>query len=247
MIMIRLILVLTLIPFITIYTIIDIVYSFLLKIISYNSYLVHSENVVKFIFRLVVLISGVKVHVNGNENITSLNEVKSYFVISNHRGFFDVITGYLLFSKHMGIVAKKSIKKIPLISYWMKRINCVFLDRNDLRDGVRMIIDCVHNIDKGVSMWIFPEGTRCKSGDQNELLEFKSGSFKIAEKSDCFILPIAFKNTENAFEKHKPFIKVVDIYINIGKPYKISEITDEDKENIGKYNQDIIRKLLMEV
>ena len=245
--MFRLIIILLLIPIIAIYTIFDIVYYFVLKLINKDLALKHSERVVRCIFTFVLLFSGVRAHITGKENIDQLKDEKSYLIISNHRGFCDVIAGYLLFKRHMGIVAKKSISKVPLVSYWMKRINCVFLDRNDLRDGVRMIIDCVNNINNGISMWIFPEGTRCKSKDQNELLEFKSGSFKIAEKTNCFVLPIAFKNTENAFENQKPYVKAVDIYINIGNPYRIEDLNDEDKQDIGKYNQDIIKKLLMEV
>ena len=245
--MIRLLLIILLIPFIAIFTIFDIVFTLVLKIFNNNMVLQHSENVVRCILNIVVLISGVRVHIKGKNNLDFVKKEKAYFIISNHRGFFDIITGYLLFDKHTGIVAKKSIGKVPLISYWMKRINCVFLDRNDLRDGVKMIVDCINNIKNGISMWIFPEGTRCKNDNQNELLEFKSGSFKVAEKTNCFILPLAFKNTENAFEKQKPFIRAVDIYINIGKPYKIENLTEELKKDIGKYNQEIVRNLLMEV
>lgn len=246
--MIRLILIIVLlVPIICIYTILDAIYVFIVGIFNKEYVLRHSEKVVRFVLKVVILISGVKVHITGKNNLKLLNENEAYFVISNHRGFFDIISGYLLFDGHMGIVAKKSISKVPLIAYWMRRINCVFLDRSDIRDGVRMITNCISNIKKGISMWIFPEGTRCKSDDSNELLEFKAGSFKIAEKSSCFILPVAFKNTEYAYEKQMPKIKPVDIYINIGRPYKISELNDNEKINIGKYNQEIIRKLLTEV
>lgn len=244
--MIRLVLILLLIPFILVYTVFDIVYCFFIKRINKEYVLSHSERVVKCILKMVVFLSGVRLHVTGRENMKLLTDGKAYLVISNHRGYFDIITGYLLFDSHMGIVAKKSMEKIPLISYWMKRINCVFLDRHDLRDGVKMIVDSINNISNGISMWIFPEGTRCTSDDPYELLEFKSGSFKIAEKSGCDILPISFKNTEAAYEKHIPIIKAVDIYINIGKPYNIDGLSDQEKSDIGKYSQDIIKKLLTE-
>ena len=158
-----------------------------------------------------------------------------------------MVRGYLLFDKSVGIVAKKSLENIPILSYWMKRINCIFLDRHDIRDGVKMVLNAIEKIKSGVSIWIFPEGTRCKSKNPTDLLEFKSGAFKIPEKADCYILPVAFKNTECVYENQAPFIKAADIYINIGKPYKISELNDEDKLDLGKYNQEIIRKLIMEV
>ena len=132
----------------------------------------------------VNVIAGVKVHVAGLANLKSLSNEKSFFVISNHRGFFDIITGYTLFTNLTGIVSKDSLKKLPIVHYWMKRINCLFLNRNDLRDGVKMVIDAINNINNGISMWVFPEGTRCKNENPLELLEFKQGAFKIPEKTN---------------------------------------------------------------
>ena len=245
--MIRLLLILILIIIVCVYTIIDYILVFFISFFNKEAAVKYSDFAVKIIFKIAVVLAGVKAHILGQENIESLSREKSYFVISNHRGFCDVVRGYLIFDRNVGIVAKKSLGEIPILSYWMKKINCLFLDRENLRDGFKMVVDCINNLKNGTSMWIFPEGTRCTSDNPSDLLEFKAGVFKIPEKVDCYILPIAFKNTEYVFEKQKPFIKATEIYINIGKPYKISELNDEDKQNIGKYSQDIIKKLIMEV
>ncbi len=245
--MMRLILIILLIPIIVIYTFIDFIVTFFIEKVFKINLLNYRTNFVKLVFKIVLCLSGVKANIKGKENIEALSNEKSYFIISNHRGFCDVVRGYLLFDKPTGIVAKKELAKIPVLSYWMKKINCVFLDRNDLRDGVKMIVTCINNISAGISMWIFPEGTRCKSKNPQDLLEFKSGSFKIAEKTNCYILPIAFKNTEYVFENQSPFIKASNIYINIGKAYKISDLNEDDKKDIGRYNQKIVKELIMEV
>lgn len=244
--MIRLIIILIFALFISVYTIFDAIVCFFVEKINRDVVRKHSIQVVKFVFKVVIFISGVRIHVKGKENIESLSNEQAYLVISNHRGFFDIITGYLLFDKDTGIVAKNSIEKVPVISYWMKKIECIFLDRDNLRDGVRMVIKAIENIKSGISIWIFPEGTRIKSENPVDMLEFKAGSFKIAEKTDCYILPMSFINTEKAFENQKPFIKPTDVYINIGKAYRISELGDDDKKNIAIYSQGKMKKLLME-
>lgn len=244
--MIRLILILIFALLISIYTVFDAIVCFFIEKLNKDAIRKHSIRVVKFIFKVVIFISGSKIHVKGKENIESLSNEQAYLVISNHRGFFDIISGYLLFDKDTGIVAKNSIEKVPVISYWMKRIECIFLDRDNLRDGVRMVIKAIENINNGISMWIFPEGTRSKGEDPLDMLEFKAGSFKIAEKKDCYILPMSFRNTEKVFENQKPFVKPADVYINIGKAYRMSELSDDDRKNIAVYSQEKMKKLLTE-
>ena len=244
--MIKTIIILIFMLLIGIYTIFDAIVCFFVSKINAAAVRKHSSRVVKFILKVVIMISGVKVYVAGLENMRALDDEKSFFAISNHRGFFDVISGYLLFEKNTGIIAKDSLKKVPIINYWMKRIDCLFLNRKDLRDGVKMVIDAINNINNGISMWVFPEGTRNKNENPLELLEFKQGTFKIPEKTNCYILPISFRNTEKAFENQKPRIRATDIYINIGVPYKINELTKDEQTNIATYSQGVMRNLLAE-
>ena len=220
--------------------------SFFISLVDEEMVRKHSARVVKFVFRVIVFIAGVKINYAGIENLKSISDEKSYFIISNHRGFFDIITGYLLYEKDTGIIAKDSLKKVPVLHYWMKRINCLFLNRKDLRDGFKMILAAISNINRGISMWVFPEGTRSKSKNPLDLLEFKQGTFKIAEKTDCYILPISFRNTEMVLENQSLRVKPAQIYINIGVPYKISKLSEDDKQNIAAYSQQVIRNLLAE-
>ncbi|MBR3288955.1 MAG: 1-acyl-sn-glycerol-3-phosphate acyltransferase [Lachnospiraceae bacterium] len=244
--MIKTIIILIFMLLIGIYTIFDAIVCFFVSKIDAEAVRKHSARVVKFILKVVIMISGSRVYVAGLENMRALDNEKSFFAISNHRGFFDAISGYLLFEKNTGIIAKDSLKKVPIIHYWMKRIDCLFLNRKDLRDGVKMVIDAINNINNGITMWVFPEGTRNKNENPLDLLEFKQGTFKIPEKTNCYILPISFRNTEKAFENHWPSVKATDIYINIGVPYKISELSKDDQTNIATYSQEVMRNLLAE-
>ena len=116
-----------------------------------------------------------------------------------------------------------------------------------MKQSMKTIVSAIKNVENNISMWIFPEGTRCKSKNPEDLLEFKSGAFKVAEKTNCYILPIAFKNTEYVFENQSPFVKSTNIYINIGKAYKISDLSEKEKIDLGNYNQRIVKNLIKEV
>ena len=124
--------------------------------------------------------------------------------VGNHRSYFDIIIGYTLAKNNTGFVAKKSMEKLPFVSVWMKFINCQFLDRENIKEGLKTVLKCIDLVKGGTSIWIFPEGTRTPG---NEMLSFKEGSFKIAEKTGCPIIPVAINNTEEIFENHMPRIK----------------------------------------
>lgn len=86
----------------------------------------------------------------------------------------------------------------------MRNLYCLFLDRNDTREGLKTILEGIDYIKKGISIVIFPEGTTSHTLD---LLPFKEGSFKFAEKTGCKIIPMVQNNTRACFENQFPRIK----------------------------------------
>ena len=83
--------------------------------------------------------------------------------VGNHRSYFDILAGYVSVPSLMGFVAKKEMEKIPLLSTWMKLVNCLFLDRENVKEGLKTILQGINQIKNGISVWIFPEGTRNES------------------------------------------------------------------------------------
>ena len=78
-------------------------------------------------------------------------------------------------------------------------------------------------------MWIFPEGTRNKSEDPADLMEFHEGSLKIAEKSGCPVIPVAITGTDDVFERHIPWIRKSHVIIEYGCLLYTSMDLDEDQ------------------
>lgn len=105
-------------------------------------------------------ISGVKTEVKGLENIP---DDTSVLFASNHKSYFDIVTTYQYMKRPTGYIAKAEMKKIPLLSWIMYFVNCLFLDRENPRKGLKTIQKGTDYLQNGVSMFICPEGTRSKT------------------------------------------------------------------------------------
>jgi 1-acyl-sn-glycerol-3-phosphate acyltransferase len=102
--------------------------------------------------------------------------------IGNHRSFFDVPLTYPRCPIRTGYIAKKEMEKVPLLSTWMKRLHCLFLDRNDLKQGLKTILTAIEKVKSGISICIFPEGTRNKNEDELDMLHSMRAASKLPQR-----------------------------------------------------------------
>lgn len=202
---------------------------------------ISSLRIVQGAFKIILFLSGCKLTVIGEEHVPK-DEAVLY--IGNHRSFFDVVITYARCPGLTGYLAKKEIEKVPFLSTWMRYLYCLFLDRKDIKQGLKTILTAIDHVKQGISIFIFPEGTRSTGADQTELLPFREGSFKVATKTDCLIVPVAITNTSQILEDHFPFIKSTQVTLEYGKPFRPSELSKEDRKVIGSYTRDIIQKMV---
>lgn len=195
----------------------------------------HSKAIVGWGFRCVTFLSGTRVEARGMENIPRDSAV---LYVANHRSYFDIVLTYALFPGVTGYVAKKEMKKWPLLNVWMANIQCLFLDRENIKEGLKTILLGVEKVKKGISICIFPEGTRNKVNDT--FLPFHEGSFKIAEKGGVPVVPMVITGSAQVFEDHLPKIKKATVVIEFQKPVYIKDLDKETQKNLGSYVQGII-------
>ena len=201
----------------------------------------YALKVVKQVLSMVFRLTGSTLTVKGMENIPD----QPVLYVGNHRSYFDIVTGYVVVPGQTGFVAKKEMEKIPFLRDWMRNVNCLFLDRKDIKAGLKTILEGIEKVKGGSSMWIFPEGTRCKAEDPTEMLDFKEGSLKIAEKAGCPVVPVAITGTADILEKHFPFIRPSHVTIEFGKPFYIKELPAEERKHAGAYSEARIREMLV--
>lgn len=198
-----------------------------------------SQAIVVLALRIVLFICGVKRTVIGTQNVPK-DEAVLY--IANHRSYFDIPLAYSTVPTLTGFMAKKEIAKIPFLSYWMRFLQCLFLDRDDIKQGLKTILKGIEQVKAGYSVFISPEGTRSQG---QEMRPFKEGSFKIAEKTGCAIIPVSITNTDEVFENHMPWVHSAHVVIEYGKPIYPKELTKEQQKFLGSYVQNIIRETLI--
>ena len=203
---------------------------------------ISSLRIVQTVFRFILWVSGVKLTVIGEENVPTDVPV---LYIGNHRSFFDVPITYPRCPIRTGYIAKKEMEKVPLLSTWMKRLHCLFLDRNDLKQGLKTILTAIEKVKSGISICIFPEGTRNKNEDELDMLPFHEGSFKIAAKANCPIIPMAISGSADIWENHFPRVKKTHVILEYGKPIYIDQLEKEDKKHLGAYTQNVIHEMLV--
>ena len=192
-------------------------------------------------FRCILFLAGTRLTVIGEEHVPKDAAV---LYIGNHRSFFDIVITYSRCPGLTGYVSKDSLQKVPLLSIWMKRLYCLFLNRDDIKEGLKMILTGIDQIKRGISICIFPEGTRGTSECETELLPFKEGSMKMASKTGCPIIPMAITGSADIFEKHFPWIRSAHVTLQYGEPIYPKELSREEQKHLGSYTRDKILAML---
>lgn len=179
-------------------------------------------------FARILRISGARVMVDGLENIPKDQAV---LYVGNHSSYFDILTLFTAIPGGAGFIAKDDMAKIPLLKRWMLFINCLFLDRDDIKQSMGIIKQAAQYIKNGCSMVIFPEGTRSQDDEPHE---FKEGSLRIASIAKAPIIPVAISGTPDLYENnHKLKICPANVHITFGKPIYMNELPRAEKKHLG--------------
>lgn len=141
---------------------------------------------IQYIFQRAISSGNIDLQVHGTEHIP---EKSGFMLYANHQGLFDILALVASCNKPIGAVLKKELYHLPLLKQMSDCTYSYPMDREDIRQSMTVIQSVTKEVQNGRNYLIFPEGTR--SRNENELLEFHSGSFKCALKAQCPILPVA--------------------------------------------------------
>lgn len=179
-------------------------------------------------------LSGARVKIYGEENIPK--DVPVLF-IGNHQSNFDIALFLSYIKKPKGYIAKSEMKSWPLVHTWMEFIDCVFMDRSNIRKSAEAIVQGVNILKSGHSLVIFPEGTRSK-GDK--LGDFKAGSFKLATKAKVAIVPVTISGSYKLMEQNGNKIKPAEVELYIHPMVETKDLSKEELDGLPKKVKNII-------
>lgn len=177
----------------------------------------------------------VKIESYGLENIPDKN---GFIFFPNHQGLYDVLAFLESCPAPFAFVMKKEARNIILLKQVSDALGSLSIDRDDIRQSMKVISAMTQEVKRGKNFLIFPEGTRSKAG--NRLLDFKGGSFKSAVKAQCPIVPCALIDAFKPFDEKsiKPVtVKIIylpPIYYEEYKGMKTVEIAAEVKSRIER-------------
>ncbi len=184
--------------------------------------------------------AGVKVIVTGEENLPKQNVL----FISNHQGNFDIPVQMVYLNKPKGFIAKKSIEKFPVVNRYMYLMNSLFLDRDDMKDAARVILEGIKILKNGHSLIIYPEGTRAKSSNVGE---FKNGAIKLATKANVLIVPVSIDGTYKIMEAQNNKVKPGTVRLHIHEAIDPSTLSKEEIKELSDRLKNIIETKVTEL
>lgn len=170
----------------------------------------------------LMFLTGARFKITGLEHI---DPKRNYLFVANHKSLLDSPVLMILSRQPLSFISKKEMLKAPILRGWMKLLYCLFLDRDNNREGLKTILQGIENMKLGDNLAIFPQGTRSKGED---FLPFKAGSFKLASKSNSPILPIAIYGTDNILENNTLNVKANNVHIHIFEPIETLNMSREN-------------------
>ena len=182
---------------------------------------------------LVLFYFGIKVKVTGEELIPAEGR---FLFVSNHRSAYDPLAAFnSLYKYNIAFLSKPSNMTLPILGRIAYGAGCIGVDRENDRKALKSILQASDYISKDIcSFGVYPEGTRSKT---EELLPFRAGCFKIAQKAKVPVVIAATHGTEKV--KHR-FLKKTTVYIDIIETLSAEKVSEMSTKELSDYARDTI-------
>ena len=202
------------------------------------SFFFRSGNSVHIIARLwaksILFVSGIKVDVEG---LTNIESSKSYIYMANHRSNFDIPVLLGCLPIQFRWLAKAELFRIPIFGRAMSGAGYVKIDRSNRESAFKSIDQVAAKMKNGVSVMIFPEGTRSEDG---RIKPFKKGGFVMAVDTGEPIVPVILRGTQSIMAKGSWRIHPGDVILSIEKPIDTFGYTRNTKDDLIKTVRSVI-------
>jgi 1-acyl-sn-glycerol-3-phosphate acyltransferase len=185
--------------------------------------------------KLIMATAGAKATLEGAENLPDGPVV----IMANHQSYLDVLALFDQLPYMLRFVAKKELQYVPFFGWAMKALGHILIDRGNSEQARKSLDQGARQIREGVTVAIFPEGTRSKDG---ELLPFKKGGFVLAIKSGVPILPVSISGGEKVLPRGALFSTPGTIKVKVHPPIDTRSYTLENKEELIQRVREVIAR-----
>ncbi|MFP4476691.1 MAG: lysophospholipid acyltransferase family protein [Desulfatibacillaceae bacterium] len=185
----------------------------------------------------LVQAAGLELVTSGMENA---DPSKNYIIVTNHSSLLDIPVVYKALPLDIRWLAKKELFRIPVFGIAMRRAGHISIDRGNRAAAMETLGKMARDVKSGVSVVIFPEGTRSLDG---EIKEFKPGAFMLAMESGVPILPVVITGTYEAMPKGSLNIEAGKVGV---RALPAVDVTGLDPKQDKKDLMDRVRNMMIE-
>lgn len=191
-----------------------------------SPYAPFNNRVIRIWASSIIRSSGTRLTVEGKER---LDPRQPYVYISNHLSTFDIIATAYILPGTVRFIAKKELFRIPLFAQGMAAAGMIKIDRGNSEEARKTISEAVRVVKNGVSIIVFPEGTRSRTG---QIQNFKKGGFILALSGQIPIVPISISGSQYVNRKNSPILRPGRIKLKILEPIETEGMTMEDRNRL---------------
>jgi 1-acyl-sn-glycerol-3-phosphate acyltransferase len=183
--------------------------------------------------RGIIGVSGIKVQIEGLENLTGL---RSYVLVANHQSFFDIFATAAYMPGEPRFVGKKELLKVPLVGFAMKHGGHILIDREAGGQAIRKAIKIIQS---GLDVCVFAEGHRF---NDNRIHEFEDGAAWLAILSKLPVVPMSISGSGVFFPRGAMFVTPgLTMKMRIGKPISTDGMRSADRTELTHRLEEAVR------
>lgn len=190
--------------------------------------------------RFICWLSLCCVKTHGHEN---LDKNTSYVFIANHQGAFDIFLTYGFLNQNIKWIQKASLRKVPFAGKASEIAGHVFVDNTSIASRRDTIVKAKKELAGGVSIMMFPEGSRTKNG---KLSPFKRGAYRIAMDMGLPIVPITINGPYDILKVDTMKLTPGKLELTIHKPIPTANLEQKDLHALMDKTKEIIHSGLWE-
>lgn len=160
-----------------------------------------------------------------------------YIYMMNHQSMLDIVVAFVAIPRNFRFIAKKSLKPIPFLGWYMSATGMVFIDRKNRQAAVRSLDEACQSIRSGISILVYPEGTRSRDG---HILPFKKGPFMMAIQAGVPIVPVAIEGGSRILGPDSARLYPGTVHCKLGEPIPTAGLGFADRDALMKRVRDAL-------
>jgi 1-acyl-sn-glycerol-3-phosphate acyltransferase len=187
--------------------------------------------------RIALAVVGLRYVVEGEEHL--LDRPAIYCV--NHTSNVEPPILFAALFPRLRVLYKAELRKLPILNLGFDLVGFIPVDRGNREQTTRAVNLAVARLNAGGSFFVFPEGTRSRTG---ELLPFRKGAFVMAIRAGVPLVPVAISGARDAMRKGSPIIRPATVRLRVGAPIETAGLDEGRRDELVHSVRAEVQRLL---